>query len=157
MPSLMRTWRASYDYIPRGLSERRGDVVDTGASQISAVEESRRLRNYDQWQTLIDGTLIEMGRNPQAFADEDEGIDAPTPEAIAAAAKFALLARDAMWVAPGQTLPDGDGGLVMQHALSDGATESFEADANGRCSIWFYPRAPQKPVQTEIEFADDGL
>lgn len=159
MSSLMRPWpsQASYEYIPRASSDSRSDAVETGASQLSAIEESLGLRNADEWQQLIDGTLIEMGRRPHFFADVDEEIAAPTLEAVAAAVKFACFARDRMLAAPGQALPDGDGGVVIQHALPDGATESFEADAEGRCSIWFYPRAPRAPIQEEIEFADDAF
>jgi hypothetical protein len=149
MPNLMRRWQARYESIPRGSSESRADVVETGAAQFSAVEESARLRDASRWEELINSTLIELGRKPQLFADAEEGIAAPTPRAIDAAVKFALFAREAMLAAPGQVLPDGEGGLVIQHALPEGATESFEADADGNSSIWFYPRAPQKPVQSD--------
>ena len=157
MPSLMHTWRASYDHTPRGYSEQRTDAVGTGTSQLSATDEAVRLQNYDRWQKLIDKTLIEMGRNPEAFSDADEGVLAPSCDAIRGATKWAFVARDMMLAAPGQILPDGDGGLTIQHALSDGATESFEVSADGRCALCLYPRAPKKPSRTEIEFADDAI
>ncbi len=155
MPSLMRTWHVSYDCTPRGSSDRKNEVVETTASQLSR-EETVRLRNRDWWDELIDHTLINMGLNPQAYADADEGVAPPSQAAIAKAVKFALSVRERMLVPAGQILADGNGGLMIQHALPDGATESFEADAAGNCSIWFYPRAPQKPTQTPIEFTDDN-
>jgi hypothetical protein len=151
MNSLMRTWKSSYEPTPRGCSEQATYAVDTGTSELSAIEEAKRISNYDKWQDLLDGTLIEVGRNPRLMADAEEGIQEPTPFAIAKAVKFAQFAREKMLAPPGQTLPDGEGGLVIQHALPDGATESFEVDADGNCSIWLYLRAPQKPIQWEIE------
>ena len=154
MPNVMRTWKSSCGPIPGGSSERASDAIDTGAAELSAIEENQRLSNREKWQDLLDHTLIEVGLNPEVMADADEGIAAPTQAAIAKAVNFARFARDAMIAPPGQTLPDGEGGLVIQHALADGATESFEVDAEGNCSIWLYPRAPRKPVQWEIEIVE---
>lgn len=149
MPSLMRTWQnqSNYEYVPRGSSGHRREVVETGASRLSATEELEGLKNRDCWDQLVDSVLIEMGRNPEAFADADEGIVAPTAAAVNAAVWFAYQARDRMLAAPEQTLPDGDGGVMIHRALPDGATESFEASADGSCSIWLYQRAPLKPVK----------
>lgn len=152
MPSLMRTWKSSYEPTSYSSSEPTSDAIDTGASQLSAIDETKSIANRDRWQNWLDHTLIEVGRDPSSMADPDEGIEAPTQCAIEMAVKFARFARDAMLVPAGQILPDGDGGLVIQHALPDGATESFEVDANGNCSIWLYPRAPGTPIQTEVEF-----
>jgi hypothetical protein len=154
MPSLMRTWKSSYEPTPHGYSEHTSDALETGASQISAIEETKQFVNREKWQDLLDRTLIEVGKNPQIMADADEGIAAPTDRAIAKAVAFARFARDAMIAPPGQALPDGDGGLVIQHALPNGATESFEVDAKGNCSIWLYPRAPGQPIQWEVEISD---
>lgn len=160
MPEIMQTWQSQSSYsgqlpgyqLPVA-SNHQEDFIDTGASLLSAIEESESLRNYDRWQQLIDNVLIEMGVNPQAFADPDEGVAAPTPDSIRAAVLFARFARE-MRFPPGQTMLDGDGGIIMQHALPNGETESFEAKADGSYSIWYYPRAPQKPIQTKFELRE---
>ena len=145
----IQSWPASdaTESMAVGVSVSHRSVVETGPAQTSATNEAETLRNRDQWDALIDTVLIEMGRNRQAFADEDEGIVAPTLEAVNSAHRFAMHARNRAFPAAGQTLPDGDGGLVIQRALADGATVSFEAAADGSWAIWFYPRAPRPPVK----------
>jgi hypothetical protein len=149
MPNAMRTWSVpdATELLAIGVSGSRRNVVETGAAQTSATAEAELLRNRDQWERLINTVLIEMGRNHQAFGDEDEGIIAPTVDAVTSACNFAIYARDRAFPAAGQILPDGDGGLVIQRALADGATMAFEAAADGSWAIWFYPRAPQPPVR----------
>ena len=151
MPSAMGLWRTRSEgaFSAAGVSDGRRNVVETGALQISAAEEAAALRDRTSWQELIDRVLIEMGRNPLAFADEGEGIVAPTQASVDSACRFARFARDRAFPAAGQTLPDGEGGLVVQRALPDGATVSFEAAADGSWAIWFYPRAPRPPVKLE--------
>ena len=148
MPNTMHTWqpRSNMSFDTQSSSAQTFDFVETRTSQLSAVDEARSLNNRDSWQQVIDGVLIEMGRSPDAFADSDEGIDPPTKEAVATAVEFATFARDETLAPPGQTMPDGDGGVVFQRALPDGETETFEAAADGSWSMFIYSRAPKAPV-----------
>jgi len=85
------------------------------------------------WDHFIDKTLIEWGRDPDHFADED--FDPPSNEIIRFATRTACLYRDAGFPAPDRVVPDADGGIVFEirratlsekiHIWNDGTVEYF--------------------------------
>lgn len=62
---------------------------------------------------MIDELLVQWGRHPELF--EDEGIDAPTAAAIAAANAAACLLRDQEAPPPTNVSPTGDGGIALHY------------------------------------------
>ena len=64
------------------------------------------------WQRLIDEKLIEWGRHPEQFEDED-GYKAPRADNLVRATEFITFCRD-HGVAPALRMaPDGEGGIVF--------------------------------------------
>jgi hypothetical protein len=76
----------------------------------------------DGWDQCIDGKLIEWGRTPAFFGDEDEIIP-PAPEIVSLATKIAGAYREMKFPAPDNVVPDGDGGIVFE--LSIGTMKEF--------------------------------
>jgi hypothetical protein len=70
------------------------------------------------WQRLIDEKLIEWGRHPEQFEDED-GYKAPAADILAQATKFVVYCRDHGVLAPLRMAPDGEGGIVFDWKNSD--------------------------------------
>jgi hypothetical protein len=65
------------------------------------------------WQRLIDEKLIEWGRHPEQFEDED-GYKAPSADNLVRATEFITFCRD-HGVGPALRMaPDGDGGVVFE-------------------------------------------
>jgi hypothetical protein len=65
------------------------------------------------WQRLIDDNLIEWGRHPEQFEDED-GYKAPTADNLVRATEFIAFCRDRALIPPLRMAPDGEGGIVFQ-------------------------------------------
>ena len=89
------------------------------------------------WQRLIDEKLIEWGRHPERFEDED-GYKAPGADILAQATKLVAYCRDHGVLPPLRMAPDGEGGIifdwknhdtplhVVAHIHPDGAMEMLE-------------------------------
>ena len=86
---------------PRG-SVRGAELIDREQTE----------RNRQEWQTFIDGRLVEWGRDPSAL--EDEGLVPPSPEVINLACRTAMAFRDEGVVPPTWVVPDGNGGIVFE-------------------------------------------
>jgi hypothetical protein len=83
----------------------------TGTPAPAHLPRSDEARNA--WQRLIDDKLIDWGRHPEQFEDED-GYKAPSADNLVRATEFITFCRD-HGVAPALRMaPDGDGGVVFE-------------------------------------------
>lgn len=89
-------------------------VVDTGAAddQSLAFDVEQRERNRTGWQQIIDGKLIEWGRDPSQLDDED--VTPPSGTAISNACGLATCGMDNDVSPPHRVVPNGDGGIVFE-------------------------------------------
>ena len=124
--------------------ERRRAAAPS-AFQVSAADEGQLIAREDAWRTIQD-TLIEMGHHPERFSDADERLSPPSHKAIQTAYDFAKSNGKRRAAPPDEILPDGDGGITIRLAMPDRSTLSFEAAADGGCSLVMYRAAPSKPV-----------
>lgn len=113
------------------LSESRSSIspevsspVDTGADTQSPVRtyaDDEGL-NRAAWQNLIDHKLIEWGRNPNQFADED--VEPISGKIVRTAIMLAQTWRDEDLAPPHSVAPDPNGGIVFERR-HDNKTEVF--------------------------------
>jgi hypothetical protein len=127
-------------------------VKEAFVIQLRELREQHR----EQWRKIMDDTLIEMGRNPERFADRDEGDVPPTPRAIETAINFVRQAQAGAWPPAGQVLSDGEGGILIQRALPDGKTLSFEAADDGSWMTLIYRRPPLEAQVLDQGHPSDG-
>ena len=102
-----------------------------GGTGTLATDAREAERNRAGWQVMIDERLVEWGRNPNQFDEED--FVAPDAEVLERACRIAMCWRDDGWPAPLRVVPDGEGGIAFERrsgsvfeALtinSDGTTE----------------------------------
>jgi hypothetical protein len=64
------------------------------------------------WQRLIDEKLIEWGRHPEQFEDED-GYKAPSADNLVRATEFITFCRDHGVPPALRMAPDGEGGIIF--------------------------------------------
>ena len=64
------------------------------------------------WQRLIDEKLIEWGRHPEQFEDED-GYKAPTADNLVRATELVAYCRDKGVAPPLRMASDGEGGIIF--------------------------------------------
>lgn len=97
---------ASFKKVP---AESNGDGIPetTESVPLPSTFEMRKA-----WQRLIDEKLIEWGRHPEQFEDED-GYKAPTAETLVRATELFAYCRDRGVLPPLRLAPDGEGGLVL--------------------------------------------
>ena len=90
------------------------DAVPTqiDAAQSTVDEQDTDLQNRAKWEELIDYTLIEWGRNPDAF--KDEGVEPPTAETVSLASELAERFKQAGLPAPDKVILDANGGIVFE-------------------------------------------
>jgi hypothetical protein len=95
---------ASFKKTPSGETNGKGP---------SAPAEPPTSESRIAWQRLIDEKLIEWGRHPEQFEDED-GYKAPSADNLVRATEFITFCRD-NGVAPALRIaPDGEGGIVFE-------------------------------------------
>jgi hypothetical protein len=87
--------------------------ASAGPANSSSTNEAR-----NAWQRLIDEKLIEWGRHPEQFEDED-GYKAPGPDILAQATRLVAHCRDHGVLPPLRMAPDGEGGIVFDWKNSD--------------------------------------
>jgi hypothetical protein len=109
-----------------------GTTRTTGGDALLASAGVERIRS--DWNALINSKLIEWGRGPDLF-DEDE-IVPPTPTAIRAASTLSYLFRDEGSAAPDFFAPSGDGGIVVRWGTLGRYLESWEIDADGKIELF---------------------
>lgn len=89
----------------------------------------------DAWNKIIDEVLVMWREHPERL--EDDGIDAPSNAAIAAANKAACSLRDQGAPSPTSLSPTGDGGVAMHYEHKD-ALLTIEFDVNGHREMRFH-------------------
>ena len=95
---------ASFKKPPSAESNGIGTAASTG--------EPRSAEARIAWQRLIDEKLIEWGRHPEKFEDED-GYKAPTADNLVRATELVLYCRDQGVLPPLRMVPDGEGGIIF--------------------------------------------
>ena len=99
---------ASFKKAPPGKTNGNGNPAPAEPPKSSSTAEER-----NAWQRLIDEKLIEWGRHPEQFEDED-GYKAPSADNLVRATEFIMFCRD-HGVAPALRMaPDGEGGIVFE-------------------------------------------
>jgi hypothetical protein len=103
-----------------------GIATPVGTDPTEAAKISER---QNAWQRLIDEKLIEWGRHPEQFEDED-GYKAPSADNLVRATEFVLFCRDHDVAPARRVAPDGEGGLVFE--WYDGTVKTYvEIHADG--------------------------
>lgn len=97
---------------------------------------SQRAHNIEPWNKVIDELLVKWGRHPELL--KDDGIDAPTGAAIAAANAAACLLRDQEAPPPTNVSPTGDGGIALHYEHNDVLfTIEFDPDGHRELRLHF--------------------
>ena len=119
------------------LSEGGWEFVSTGAADEQSLASTALRRDTERglWQDIIDGKLVEWGRDPSQL--DDEGIDSPTPQTIKRASQIALFMRDQGMPAPSRIVPTGDGGIVFERQQGV-VFETIEIGADGSIEVALY-------------------
>lgn len=97
----------------------RGTYVDD-LQTCAADEHSPAMKvdatktHLEEWQLLLDSTLIEWGQHPELLVDEDEDIDAPSARIVSRAYLIAMSLSKAGAPCPDRIIPDGEGGFVFK-------------------------------------------
>ena len=95
------------------IAPRLAKAVETNAdSSARQMTPSRDDQEREAWENLIDGTLIEWGRDPSAL--EDDGVVPPSIETIKHACEIATELRRLDFPAPTRLVPTGDGGIAFE-------------------------------------------
>ncbi len=88
-----------------------------GAENVDATFFSRAHDPQYKWKELIEYKLLEWGRHPESL--EDDGVYAPTPQALASGIRLAHQLAAQRCPAPQRLSPDGDGGIVFEWREND--------------------------------------
>lgn len=91
------------------------------AENVDATFFSRAHDWECKWAELIDYKLIEWGSHPELL--EDDGVCAPTRQALARGIDLAHRLAAKGWPAPQRVSPDGDGGIVFEWRENDVSRE----------------------------------
>ncbi len=95
------------------MTEPLTDAVSTRVDSTLSALRDHDIDLQTQWQSLIDHTLIEWGRNPAQL--EDEGVEPPNAETIAVAIDLArAVLKQAGLRPPDSVVPDANGGIVFE-------------------------------------------
>jgi hypothetical protein len=94
-------------------ANNQGTPASAKAESSNATNEGR-----NAWQRLIDEKLIEWGRHPERFEDED-GYKAPSADILAQATGLVAYCRDHGVLPPLRMAPDGEGGIIFDWKNSD--------------------------------------
>jgi hypothetical protein len=131
---------------PFALTEReiRFTLVGAGAApnspwgQFDRIEREREDRGrLDGWLAIVDRDLIEWGRHPESI--EDDGLEPPTPAALASASRLACLLRDNGAPLPTNVAPTVDGGIAFHYEDKDkDVFMTIEVDAAGNRELRFF-------------------
>ena len=70
-------------------------------------------KDRQAWERLIDGRLVEWGRDASPLEDE-EGFTPPGLEVVSLACHIAMLLRDEGLAPPTRVVPDGEGGISFE-------------------------------------------
>lgn len=70
--------------------------------------------NRERWRAVVDRPLIEWGRDPERFRDEEEGIEPPSAEIVRMASLAALALSQTPVPPPLRVAMNGEGGLTFE-------------------------------------------
>ncbi len=101
----------------------------------SAACRPKNAEARDSWNKIIDVVLATWRERPEQF--EDDGIDAPSVAAIAAASKAACFLRAQGAPSPTNLSPTGDGGVALHYEHND-VLLTIEFDADGHREMRFH-------------------
>lgn len=124
------TWIDAYPTVHVPFASDRS-ANGTAAPSAPATERDAS-QDRECWQRLIDGQLLEWGRDPEQLADD--GIAAPTREIIVLACTVAARCRDAGLSPPLRVVPNGSAGLVFER-LAGSVFETIEIRADGSVEL----------------------
>ncbi|HVA48750.1 MAG TPA: hypothetical protein VNH11_20460 [Pirellulales bacterium] len=120
----------SLDHLPD-----TGHVPFAGPGQSADVERRQEHARRGAWNDVIDRVLVEWRLHPERL--EDDGIDSPTPAAIAGASRTACQLRDDGSPLPTNIAPTGDGGVALHYEHKD-VLLTIEVDAAGKREVRFF-------------------
>ncbi|HZZ41781.1 MAG TPA: hypothetical protein VFE58_02490 [Tepidisphaeraceae bacterium] len=122
------------------LSQFNAPMILTQAAGDESLASYPRPHHYAKWQSVIDQTLVEWGRNPLAL--EDDGVLPPSRKAIVYANKLALTFRDKGIPGPDRVVPIGDGGIAFElntiKSNGESIFQSLEIDPDGVTTLTMF-------------------
>ncbi|MBI4605645.1 MAG: hypothetical protein HY721_27075 [Planctomycetes bacterium] len=89
----------------------------------------------EEWDRLIDGPLIDWGREPERYSDD--GVEPPTARAIRRASGLVKDLRRAQWPLLPRLVMSGEGGIVFDWALGN-MTLSMEISGEGELELLLF-------------------
>ncbi|GMU82709.1 MAG: hypothetical protein IT450_15500 [Phycisphaerales bacterium] len=89
-------------------------------------------RRREAWRRLIDFTLVEWGRDPQAMEDDD--VIPPSQNSVSHSIRLASQLAENDAPPPTRVVPNGDGGIVFERIRGEIA-ETIEVESDG--SLYF--------------------
>lgn len=87
-------------------------------AELTRTEKTEK--NEEAWNELIDKTLVEWGRDASVL--EDDGFMPPDLDVINFACQVAMACRDAGCPPPTRIVPDGEGGISLEHVEGELST-----------------------------------
>jgi hypothetical protein len=116
------------------------EAVSTGAVTGARItlDYGRKDETFQEWQSVIEDQLVEWGKNPSQFEDED--IQPLSNDTISAAIAVAKAFSMADFPPPTRVVPDADAGIVFE--LQHGPFfETFRLSADGSAQYCFFENA----------------
>ena len=103
----------------------------------SVTEASSDAENRERWRSVVDRPLIEWGRDPERFRDEEEEIEPPSPDVVQVASLVALTLSRTSVPSPLRVAMNGEGGITFE--WRDGAGFStLEITRDGKAEFFRY-------------------
>lgn len=116
------------------LSDDIRQPAQTNAASKGSVNGELENKSWEAWEAFMDAELLEWARSPESRTDEEEGILPPTPEAFYTVFQLALDFRNEQVAPPARAVPDGEGGICLEHGDSN-AFESLHVRADGSAEL----------------------
>lgn len=113
------------------------------------LDEIIRRANAEQWERIINRTLIEWGSNPASI--EDEGLDAPSPRVLQLACEVARTLQQNYQPPPDAVVADGSGGIVFRRFAEPKLTEEIRIWDDGAVEylLWRGPKIIERRLVRE--------
>lgn len=123
-------------------------TVNTSIANVSSFDDRPRQLHQEAWARFVNDQLIELGKDPARFIDDESGEIAPTSIAVDTAVALAYLLRDKGRSPADSIEPDGVGGIALKRKSKDGTVERFVISATGE--IQFSAHPPFKDATGQI-------
>lgn len=103
--------------------------IPTSSADVQTLSDSISIgqETNDRWQQITD-LFIVWGNEPELL--EEDGITAPTPEAISNACLIVIDLRGQNFPPPMRVVPNGEGGIVFEWQTGQ-SFSSYEISHNG--------------------------